>query len=116
MADDVGAPFKGAAKVGRRERVVDDERNCGLLRNFRDGLHVRDDPARIGETLDEDRLAAFGQRTPEILGIALIDETTGPAELFEAQAELRERAAIEIARGDEFVAGLEQREKGEKLR
>ena len=45
-----------------------------------------------------------------------IDEMAGPAEFFERQPELRERAAIEIARGDELVARLHQREEGEELR
>ena len=49
-------------------------------------------------------------------GSRRIDEMAGPAELLEREAELGERAAIEIARGDELVARLHQREEGQELR
>ena len=39
---------------------------------------------------------------------------TGPAELFERQPELGERAAIEVARGEELVARLHHGEEGEE--
>ena len=37
------------------------------MRDFGDALDVDDDPARIGEVLDEDRLALRRQRLAEIL-------------------------------------------------
>ncbi len=56
-----------------------------------------------------------GKRALEILRIGRIDEMTSPAQLLEREAELGERAAIEVARGDELVARLHQCEEGEEL-
>ena len=49
-------------------------------------------------------------------GLGRIDKMALPAELFERQAELGQRAAIEIARGDELVARLHQGEEDQELR
>src|SRR5262249_43177491 len=114
--DDVRAPLDRAAEVGRRERVIDDERDTGVVGDLCDGLEIDDDAARIGETFDEDRLALLGQRALEVFRIARIDEVAGPAELLEREAELGERAAIEIARGDKFITRAHQREEGDELR
>ena len=86
------------------------------MRDLGDALDVDDDAAGIGEVLDEDRLAFRRQRAAEIFRLARIDEMAGPAELLERQPELRQRAAIEVARGDELVAGPHQREEGQELR
>ena len=56
MDDDVGAVLDRPAEIGRRERVVDDERHAGASRDLGDRLDVGDDAARIGDQLDEDRL------------------------------------------------------------
>ena len=68
MDDDVGAVLDRPAEVRSRERVVDDERKAGRMRNFGDALDVDDDAARIGEILDEDRLALLRQRLAKISG------------------------------------------------
>src|SRR5208283_651406 len=81
-----------------------------------DALNVDDNAAGVGEVLDEDRLAPRREGPAEILRLGGIDEMAGPAELLERQPELRERAAIEVARGDELVARLHQREEGQELR
>ena len=57
MTDDVGAPFEGAAQIGRCQRVVDDQRDAGLVCDLRDLLDIDDDAARVGEVLDKDRFA-----------------------------------------------------------
>ena len=116
MDDDVGAMLDRPAEVGGRERVVDDQRQARLVGDLRHRRDVDHDAARIGEVLDEDRLAFRRQRAAEILRLGRIDEMAGPAELLERKAELGERAAIEVARGDELVAGLHQGEEGEELR
>jgi hypothetical protein len=41
---------------------------------------------------------------------------TFPAELFERKAELGQRAAIKVARGDKLVSRVHQREENQKLR
>ena len=108
MDDEVGAPFERPAQKGRRQRVVDDEQDARLMRDPGDRLDIDDDPARIGEALDEHALRARGQGAAEIVGIVGIDEGDLPAEFLEALAELRDRAAIELARGDEMVARLHE--------
>ena len=40
----------------------------------------------------------------------------GPAELLERETKLGERAAVKVARGEELVARLHQREEGQELR
>ena len=116
MDDDVRAVLDRAAEVRGGERIVDDQRHARLVRDLRHSRDIDDHASGIGEVLDEDRLAFRRQRAAEILGLGRIDEMAGPAELLERQAELGERAAIEVARGDEFVAGLHQGEEGEELR
>ena len=56
MHDDVGAVVDRLAEVGRRQRVVDDQRHAGASRDVGDRLDVGDDAAGIGDRLDEDRL------------------------------------------------------------
>ena len=114
--DDIGAVLDRPAEVRRSERVVDDQRQTRLMRDIGDALDIDDDAPGIGEVLDEDRLAFRRQAFTEILGVGRIDEMAGPAELLERETELGERAAIKVARGDELVAGLHQREEGQELR
>ena len=95
--DDVGAPIERAAQIGCRQRIVDDQRDAGLMRDRRHLLDIDDDAARIGQVLDKDRLAAGGQGAAEVFRVGRIDEMAGPAELLERQAELGQRAAVEIA-------------------
>ncbi len=116
VRDDVGTPLDRPAQIGRGHRVVDDQRQSGRVRHARHRLEIDHDAARIGEALHENRLAARGQRGAEIVGIAGIDEMAGPAELAKRQAELRQRAAIEVARGKELVARLQQRGEDQELR
>ena len=116
MHDNVGAMLDRPAEVGRRQRVVDDQRQTRLMRDIGDALDIDDDTAWIGEVLDEDRLTLGRQRLAEIFGVGRVDEMAAPAEFLEREAELGERAAIKVARGDELVARLHQREEGEELR
>ena len=85
------------------------------MRDLCDRFQVDDDAAGIGQAFHEDGLAPRRQRAAEVLRLSRIDEMAGPAELRERQAELGERAAIEVARGHEFVARLQQREEGKEL-
>ena len=86
------------------------------MRDRRDLFDVDDDAAGVGEVLDKDRLGPRGHRAAEILRIGRVDKMAGPAELLERQAELGQGAAIEVARGDELIARLHQREKHQELR
>ena len=109
MDDDVGAMLEGPDQVGRRHRVVDDEREAVLLGDRRDGLDVDDDAARIGDGFDEDRLGLGRDGGLEGRRIVRIGPGDVPAEILERMGELVDRAAIELVAGDELVARLHQR-------
>ena len=83
---------------------------------FATRFEVDDDAAGVGQAFDEDRLAARRQRTAEILRIVRIDEMAGPAELLERQSELRQRSAVQVARGEELVALLQHGREDQELR
>ena len=65
MHDDVGAVLERPTQIGRRQRVVDDERHAGAPRDRGDGRDVDDDAAGIGDGLDEDRLGLRRHRLLE---------------------------------------------------
>jgi hypothetical protein len=113
--DDIGTPGDRLAEERTGQSVVDDEGDTGLVGDGGDRLDVDDEAAGIGRALDEDRLAFLRQRAREVLGIVRIDENGFPAKFFERLAELGDRAAIELLRGEELVAGLHEGEEGEHL-
>jgi len=86
---------KGFAEIGGRQGVVDNQRDARLVGDRRHALEIDDDPAGIGEVLEKDRLGARGQRLAEIFRIGRVDKMALPAELFERQPELGQRAAVE---------------------
>ena len=49
MHDDVGAVVDRADQIGRRQRVVDDQRHAGLARDRRDRLDIGDAAGGIGD-------------------------------------------------------------------
>src|ERR1700733_10289622 len=116
MHHDVGAVLDRPAEIRGGERIVDDQRQTRLMRDIGDSLDIDDHAPWVGEVLDEDRLALWRERLAEVLRLRRIDEMAGPAELFEGETELGERAAIKVARGDELVARLHEGEEREKLR
>src|SRR5271165_2314930 len=97
MADNVSAPPEWLAEIGGRQCIVDDQRNTRPMGNRCNPFEIENDAARIGEVLDKDGLDPRGQRLAEILRIGRVDKMASPAELFERQPELGQRAAIEIA-------------------
>ena len=115
MDDDVGAPFEGPAEIRRRHGVVDDQRHAVAPGDLRDRLEVDDDAARVGQVLDEDRLAFRRHGALEILRIAGVDEMAGPAHALEGDAELGQRAAVEALGRDELVTRVQERREGEEL-
>ena len=116
MDDDVGAVLDRADQIGRRQRVVDDQRDLRLLGDHGDGADVGDDAAGIGDRLDEDRLGLVVDRGAQGVEIVGIGPAHLPAEILEGVIELVDRAAVELGRGDEFVAGLHQRVEDDRLR
>ena len=108
MHHDVGAVVDRTDQIGRRQRVVDDQRHAGLACDFRNRLDIGDAAGGIGDQLDEDRLGARRHRAFETADIVRIGPGDIPAEALERVRELVDRAAIEFSRGDELVAGHHQ--------
>ena len=106
----------GLHRYGVAKRVVDDQRHAGLPRDGGDSFDVGDDAARIGDRLDEDRLGLGRHRALERGDVVGIGPHHVPAEVLEGVVELVDRAAIELARGDELVARLHQRVHHDDLR
>ena len=116
VEDDVGAVLEGPAEIGRGQRVVDDERHPCPLGDRSDGLDVGDGAAGIGDRLDEDRLGLRADRILEGGDVVDVAPLHRPAEGLERVIELVDRAAIELARGDDLVARLHQRVQRDQLR
>ena len=109
MHDDVGAVLERPHEVGRGQRVVDDERDAGLLGHGRDRRNVGDDAARIGDRFDEDRFRLLGDQRLETARVGGIGPFHLPTEPLERVVELVDGAAVELGRCDELVAGFHQR-------
>ena len=84
--------------------------------DIRNGAQIHDNTARISEAFDKNRLTFRRERTAEILRLGRVHEMAGPAKFLEAEGELRERPAIKIAAGEEFIAWFKKREEGDELR
>ena len=92
----------------RRGRVVGDQRNAERAADVGDLADREDVELRIGEDLGVVSARLRVGRAAERLGIARIDEAGLDAELLQRLREQRPRAAVEIGRGDDVVAGLSE--------
>ena len=116
MHHDVGAVLDRPAEIGRRQRVVDDQRHAGAFGESRDRRDIGDDAARIGDRFDEDRLGFGRNRALEARDVVGIGPHHVPAEILERVVELIDRAAIELPGGDEFLARTHQAVHDDHLR
>ena len=106
----------GPEQIGRGQRIVDDQRHARLLGHGRDGGNVGDDAAGIGDQLHENRFRLRAEDRAKAFRVCGVGEAHSPAELLEGLGELVDRAAIELARGDELVTQLKQGVENERLR
>jgi hypothetical protein len=60
--DDIGAERERTAEIGRRKRIIDEKRNTGRVRDFRDLRYVEDFQAGIADGLGDDEPRAFADR------------------------------------------------------
>ena len=116
MDDDVGAVLEGPAQVGRGEGVVDHQRHPGLAAHRREGLEVEQVEPRVADDLAVHRAGARRDRGPEGLGVGRIDEHGLDAKPAQAHVELRIAAAVERARGHDFIARAAQGQQRGHLR
>ena len=95
MNHDIGTPIERTQQVGRRQGVVDDQRDSRRVRDLGNRFQIDDQAARVGQGFQEDTLGVRmgGEGLFEIVRVGRIDEMTGPAELVEGMAELSDRAA-----------------------
>jgi hypothetical protein len=94
--DDVGAVLERADEVGRRDRVVDDERHAGLVRDVGDRADVEHVDLRVADRLGEEELRVRADGAAPLLGVVLVlDEGDLDAELGERVLEEVVGAAVD---------------------
>ena len=109
---DVRPPFEGAAEVGRRERVVDDERDAAIGGDCPHRLEVEHIDGGVAEGLAVEDLRPVRDRAGEVLGVVGVHEGSFDAHPTEGHVEERAGAAVEGARGHDVVPRLEKRQQG----
>ena len=113
---DVRSPIERPAEVRSGEGVVDHERRAVIVGDFRHRLDVEDVPSGISDGLGVEELGVLLEGAlpgGEVVGV---DEGELDRELPEVVLELVHRAAVEGARGDDVIAGLEESEESSRLR
>ena len=116
MHDDVSTMIDRANQIRRCQRIIDDKRHAGFSCDGGDRFDVGDGAAGIGDRFDEDRFSFRRDGFFEAADVVGVRPDNVPTERFEGVGELVDRAAIEFARGDEFVTGLQQLLKHHHLR
>jgi hypothetical protein len=110
MHDDVGTVIERPAQVGRRHRIVDDQRHTVTMRNGRDALDVGDIALRIAERFDEHGLGFGVDQRLEGTRIAVIGKARFDAVLRQRVRKQVVGAPVKRARGDDVVAGFRDRQ------
>ena len=106
----------GRLAQARPHRVVDDEGNSKLRSDLRDLLDRERHQLRVRQHLAEKATGPSVRRAPEILRVARIDEACFDPQPPQRGVEELPRAAIEIGRTDEIVAGHRDIEDGRRDR
>ena len=116
MHHDIGAVVDRLAQIRRRQRVVDDVGHAGALGDLGNRRHVGDDAAGIGDRFGEDRLGLRRDGALERGDVVGVGPHHVPAEILERVGELIDRAAVQLFRGHELVARLQQAMERQDLR
>ena len=77
MQDDIGAVFERPAQIGRREGIIDDERELVLVCDVGDRLDVEDIGFGVTDDLAVAELGLGSDGPSEIFRIIGVDETIG---------------------------------------
>jgi hypothetical protein len=107
MYDDGGTPFEGAAQIGRGDGVVDEQRQSGVVGDAGHALDVEHVERGVAERFGAKRFGLRRDRAGEVLGFVGVDEYGIDAELAEIDIELGVGAAVQRARRNDLVAGLD---------
>ena len=115
--DDVGAVLERAQQVRRRERVVDDERDPGVVGDRADALEVEHVTLRVPDRLAEERLGVrLDGGPPRVEVVGVVDERDLDAELRERVVQEVVRAAVQRRRRDDVASGLGEVQQRQRLR
>ena len=106
---DVGAELDRPAEIGRREGVVDQQRDLRVVRDLRDLGNIQHFEAGIADGLADHQPGIGPDRSAKFVERARLDEGRGDAEARQRVRQQVDGAAIERGRGDDVVAGVEQR-------
>ena len=104
--DDVRAEVDGSGEIGRGEGGIDDQRQAVGVGDVGDGLEVGDFQRGIGDGLAEQGAGLGVDGGGEVFRVVGIDEAHLDAERGQDVVELGVGAAVEVAGGDDVVAGL----------
>ena len=115
MGHDRGAPVDRPAEVGRGEGAVDDEGDVPAVGQLGQGFQVEDRAAGVADDLAEQGAGLGRDGGLPGLQIARIDEADRDRQLLQRVGELGHRSAVEMGRGDDLVAGLQQRHEDGEL-
>ncbi|OUE07412.1 hypothetical protein CMsap09_00590 [Clavibacter michiganensis] len=108
----VGAVLDRAEQVRGRERVVDHERQAVPVRDVRDAREVEQVVLRVRDGLAEQHARRGRDPAGPLVEVAVVVHEVDPdAEPAEVLAEEAAVALVDAARGEDPVAGLQDREK-----
>ena len=110
--NDVGAVLEGLAEVGRGKGGVDDEGKSNGVGLVGDGFNVKDVEGGVGASLGEEGPGFVVSNLGEILGVGSVDESDLNSQVGQEFVELGVGAAVELAGGDDVVAGLGEGDDG----
>ena len=114
--DDVGAEFERPLQHRRGEGVVEHDLGAGLVREVAHRLDVDDVEHRVGGRFEQHGLRRLRQRLLPLREVAAVDELALDAVLGQQLVHDVVARAEQLARRDDAVAGLEQRQQGEEHR
>ena len=109
--DEVDPELERLAEVGRGERVVDDHRGAVTMGELGQRREVGHDDARVGDGLGVEEARRGGRQRRLDGGRSVAStKTTETPETGEDAVHERARAAVHGTRGDDAVAGPDERE------
>ena len=109
MHDDVGAKIDWPLKVGRHERVVDDDAALARMRNIGNGSNVRNGHQRIRWRFDEHHPRVWPHGALDIAEIRRVHVRELHAVVLHDFVEQPECSAIDVFAADRVVALFEEK-------